>query len=841
MSKLDTFFEALSLMTVGRHQQLLSTTKQQLNSAWKRQQDIEKKSRDDSDLERTKLHEETLTEKVSASYELGFSKGREHERVEAARRIREAAEEAARKEREAAEARARWLVSPDPVGFTMRNISDLRTDVAAKLKNQPEPDQWKMILANSPATYVIAGAGSGKSTSLVLRVIGLNLYVGIDRSRISVFTFTKDSRQDFIKKLIDRMELWGVELTEADAKGIVRTFHSMVLKMGRTTINKNLKVLELIDRERKGPVKDIDVENLLEVKEEESDDDESDEPEHLADPVDVVEGDDDSHAVDDYLRLAYERAIKGSAEFRELMLKLLKLSFTQVRRAPDDKTEGHKRWIASIDEEMTRAVDRKWRNEIAPDHWPLEGIDDTLVSISVSSQVAEKYWVNGYIPQMDAYVVLGGATNFEHIQYPELPNPPAINSKRKLLAAISEKPVIWIDNIGQLIRLQTKLKWLTDQGDKRIEVPMFNLVAPGDFKSRPILKGFYGLAQFVENLGLSVEEALKNAQSNEQNKLWSDVIFMRATAIFWEYFEQALKEDNVWTFNQLFAYFSEDHPDHFAKVPPYVLRAMQHLLIDEFQDVSPQIVKWIRGCQRELVRRGDAGSLTCIGDDYQSIYGWRGSSPEFFVKFKHWFPAVSHDKLLLEDNFRSSDNILRCAESVLVGVDGMEPKTSRAKGSWASSPAPVAINLYKEKLPYDEIRRHISAEITRTAAIKDHPMLVLSRSRAAHEPLSKSPSKDWGKSVQFMTFHGAKGLEGRSVILLGDCFYSGTNPVKNYLYKAAGLGSYDDSQQAESRRVAYVGITRAMERCTWYAVKNENGAIGSIPTGRHFVTINLEK
>lgn len=841
MRKFDTYLEALSLMTVERHHLLLSATERQLKLTVNRQQNIDKKSRDEADLERTRFHENTLKEKVGESYQLGFLEGQQFEREETARRSREIAEAVARKEREEAEVRARWLVSPNPIGFTMQDISEFRSDVAAKLKKPPEPDQWNMILSDGPATYVIAGAGSGKSTSLVLRVIGLNLYVGIDRSRISVFTFTKDSRQDFVKKLIERMKQWDVDLTEADAKGIVRTFHSMVLRMGRMTISKNLKVLELIDRERNGPVKDIEVENLLEVKEEESDDDESDEQEHLVDPIDVVEGDNDSHAVDDYLRLAYERAIKGSAEFRELMLKLLKLSFAQVRRAPDDKTEGHKRWVASIDEEMTRAVDRKWRNEIAPNQWPLEGIDDTLVSISVSSQVAEKYWVNGYIPQMDAYVVLGGATNFEHIEYPELPNPPAINSKRKLLAAISEKPVVWIDNIGQLIRLQTKLRWLTDQGDKRIEVPVFNMVAPGDFKSRPILKGFYGLVQFVENLGLPVCETLENARSTKENRLWSDVIFMHAAAIFWRYFGQVLKDDDIWTFNQLFAHFSEENPDNFANVPSYVLRAMEHLLIDEFQDVSPQIVKWIKGCQRELVKRGRAGSLTCIGDDYQSIYGWRGSSPEFFVKFKNWFPAISHDKLLLEDNFRSSDNILRCAESTLVGVGGMEQKTSKAKGRWASSPEPVVINLCKEELPYNEIRQHISSEIVRSGATEESPMLVLSRSHNLRKPLVNSLSKNWGKAVKFMTFHGAKGLEARSVILLGDCFYSGINPTKNYLYKMAGLGSYDDAQQAESRRIAYVGMTRAMEVCTWYAVKKENGAIDSIPSDRHFVTINSEK
>jgi superfamily I DNA/RNA helicase len=835
MSKVDDWLEVIGLMTISLHEEEVASVRTELNANWKRRQDSDKSARAIAEQALVTQHKDELAAKVEESFRAGLARGQSYERESNAKRIRDEQEAAALKARKEAEERAKWLLSPMPVGFTERVVADLRADVAARLEHQPESKQWEMILADAPATYVIAGAGSGKSTSLVLRVIGLNQYVGIDRSQISVFTFTRDSRKDFIKKLISQFAKWGVTLSEPEAKGLVRTFHSMVLRMGRATIP-NLTVLELIDREKKGPVKDIDVENLLELKPDDVEVADNDELEHGVDnDFDPDPEDDDSHAVDNYLRLAYERAFTESEEFYELVLKLFKLSFTQVRRATDEKTPNHIKWISEKDEELTKAVDKKWRDELAPSHWPLDGIDDTLRAINVSSQVAERFWVNGYVPQLDAYVVLGGAQHYRHVKYSEVPSSAIINSKRKLLAAISEKPIIWIDTIKQLTNLRSKLRWLAEHDGKRHEALIFSMVAPGDFKSRPILKGFYGLAQFVENLGLPVSDTLSGAQSTAHNRLWSDVIFMRATAIFWEYFEALLEEDGVYTFNQLFARFSEDRPEELAEVPSSVLVAMKHLMIDEFQDVSPQIVKWVRGCQRELVKRGMAGSLTCIGDDYQSIYGWRGSSPEFFVKFEGYFPAADYDKIILEDNFRSSDNILRCAESVLVGYEGDNPKTSYAKSKWADEPIPVSIKLSKDELPYNDIRQHISAEVGRVEPTEKNPMLVLARSKKTHEPLSKSPLKSWGKTVQFMTFHGAKGLEARSVVLLGDCNYFGTNPVKNYLYEKAGLGSYDVAQQAESRRVAYVGITRAMEACSWYAVKKDNGAIGAIPQGRSFV------
>lgn len=115
-------------------------------------------------------------------------------------------------------------------------------------------------------------------------------------------------------------------------------------------------------------------------------------------------------------------------------------------------------------------------------------------------------------------------------------------------------------------------------------------------------------------------------------------------------------------------------------------------------------------------------------------------------------------------------------------------------------------------------------------------MLVLARGKKQRENIERASRQEWGKAVKFMTFHGAKGLEAQSVVLLGDCGYTGTTPSKNFLYEKAGLGSYDESQRAEARRLAYVGLTRAMEKCVWFAVKKDNGAIASLPASGPYVT-----
>ncbi|MFM0042144.1 UvrD-helicase domain-containing protein [Paraburkholderia sediminicola] len=839
LTGIDRWLDKLSWMRVARHDQLLrSTTERYAIEAKERariaEEDGYAKGKDGGDR---------------AGFDRGLEQGRQEgrlleraEQVDAARRREQA--EAHRKQQEAAE-RARWLVADKPIGIDERMAKEIRRDVVVCTGQNARDRQWDMILSNDPATYVVAGAGSGKSTSLVLRVIALNLYRGIDRGRISVFTFTKESRLDFISKLRKRMAQWGQELPLDEARSVVRTFHSMVLRMARASIDSSLQVLELLDKEKAGPIRDIDVDNLLAVGTDHLSDDEASEPVSAngAAAVGAASDDDDRRPPqrerDRFLREAYERAFTRDPGFAPIIAAIYRRSLYQARRSRDEIKDSLFKYIQEHDRALSSAVEKVWSERIAPTGWPATGISRVEAPVQLSGAKKDLFRVHGYIRELDAFVILGGAKHFDGMAVNDEQIGKLINSKRKLLAAYSDRPLIWIDTVDDLAELNTLLTWQRDYLEKRATVPMFKWIAPGDRKRKPVLDTFYELAQFVENLGLPVARTLVLAVEDAHPAQLTEAerLLAQAASRFWPFFEDLLKERGVHTFNQLFAHFSEDHPEHFESVLTPVLGPMQHLLIDEFQDISPQIVKWVHGCQRELVRRGLGGSLTCVGDDWQSIYGWRGSSPDFFVRFKHHFPAVSHGYVKLEENFRSSDHILRCAESVLVDVPGVVWKTCEAMSEeWADEPTPVLVHVAKDKLPYESILKLLASEVKRIGATPEHPVFVLARKAWAYEELkSKSKRTTWGKAVKFMTFHGAKGLEARCVVLLGDCAYESVNPLKNFLYGQAGLGSYDAAQQAEARRLAYVGMTRAMERCYWFAVQEPGGAVASLPLGRPFV------
>jgi len=91
--------------------------------------------------------------------------------------------------------------------------AEIRQDVKQYLPDQPpSEDQWKMILSTTPTTSVVAGAGSGKSTTMVLRLIVLYHYLKLICRCLTVVTFTKESKLDFAKKVREVFDLWGYEV-----------------------------------------------------------------------------------------------------------------------------------------------------------------------------------------------------------------------------------------------------------------------------------------------------------------------------------------------------------------------------------------------------------------------------------------------------------------------------------------------------------------------------------------------------------------------------------------------------------------------------------------------------
>jgi ATP-dependent DNA helicase Rep len=101
------------------------------------------------------------------------------------------------------------------------------------------------------------------------------------------------------------------------------------------------------------------------------------------------------------------------------------------------------------------------------------------------------------------------------------------------------------------------------------------------------------------------------------------------------------------------------------------LNQFGHVLVDEYQDTNAVQYDLLKG----LVNHPDEdkrGMFTAVGDDDQSIYGWRGATIENLKKLPQEFPALK--VIPLEQNYRSTGAILRAANEVIAGNPKIFPK-----------------------------------------------------------------------------------------------------------------------------------------------------------------------
>ncbi|MFK7746512.1 MAG: ATP-dependent helicase [Roseobacter sp.] len=107
----------------------------------------------------------------------------------------------------------------------------------------------------------------------------------------------------------------------------------------------------------------------------------------------------------------------------------------------------------------------------------------------------------------------------------------------------------------------------------------------------------------------------------------------------------------------------QNHPDVLSQYQ----RWFAYILVDEYQDTNVAQYLWLR------LLAGGHKNICCVGDDDQSIYGWRGAEVGNILKFETDFPG-SH-VVRLEQNYRSTPHILAAASSVIEGNKGRLGKT----------------------------------------------------------------------------------------------------------------------------------------------------------------------
>ena len=367
----------------------------------------------------------------------------------------------------------------------------------------------------------------------------------------------------------------------------------------------------------------------------------------------------------------------------------------------------------------------------------------------------------------------------------------------------------------------------------KAKAPLDACKLPGEFTALPLFELLHGQIDFAESLGIRLDRLdvkTLGCAARERD-------FIEAMQRFHQHFNNLLKHQGLISFNGAFAQLSERLSSDDGKPGPALL-ALSHLLIDEFQDISPQIVLWLQAVHRRLHAAGERISLMAIGDDWQSIYSWRGSSPELFIDFDRHFPSRGRSKsttLLLGTNYRSIEPVIRDGEKVLAEVQNKQAKTCVA--AKAMQPGDHGVRLIQRfdlasDLP--ALLKEITAQcqhVSQRANADRTAVLLLSR---RNEPLQQVRTQlDKTLPVRAMTIHRAKGLQAEVAIILDDCLPVEKHPLRNALYAQCGFfaGSYDQAMQDEARRLAYVAITRGVSRVLWYTRKAQ-GATQSLAASR---------
>ncbi len=162
-----------------------------------------------------------------------------------------------------------------------------------------------------------------------------------------------------------------------------------------------------------------------------------------------------------------------------------------------------------------------------------------------------------------------------------------------------------------------------------------------------------------------ISEAKNSGENPETYILESDRLLDSNLVDVYRHYQKKLKTSNALDFDDLLLKTVELLKTCSDVREKYV-RKFKYVLVDEYQDTNApqyQIIKLL--CAERM-------NICVVGDDDQSIYGWRGADIRNILDFEKDFPCAK--VVRLEQNYRSTKQILDCANQVIVNNQGRKPK-----------------------------------------------------------------------------------------------------------------------------------------------------------------------
>ena len=715
--------------------------------------------------------------------------------------------------------------------------------------------QAKMIFSSSRLVNVIAGAGSGKTTTMIARIIYMIQYLNIDIDHITVITFTKSSREDFTAKLAKAMQAFGHPYDYKYLwQNTVKTFHAKMLNMAKLS---NLSLQNIKHQ-------------IFEHLDMASDDEEDDQ---------TLETDVSAN-IDDLLKIPSNVGSKKyaylmhcyfdlyndqSSKFKTIIEHLYDTRNIKQPFRVDNKNEIEiLESITKYDRQLTEGISQFCIDLLKDDQSIIPEIVTPEIAIRINTGrwrrgqgiKSGRLYANFYLSNNEFYVVFIPQQTLIDKNETTKRLFSAITTDHKLFNKQIKNKISWLEfwlkdmdkpdrDCQKIIYVQDldllKYIFTLEASNKKIP-PIFNTAIQGEEKHpETIFLAIYTLGSYLESLSLDLAtvdyQAIYPLLKGKPEITGYDANFLEATLLYFKHLTKLTRQEYLYRYNELFqlsgAIYNPMHNSPYASDLRQATQSMQHVLIDEFQDISPLIAKWVAYYLRSNVDDPSrTTSLMFIGDNWQCIYGFRGSVPTYLSRdYQQIFPAKqSSQQIILQDNFRSAQKIIDHAQTVFANSTEVRKRggISRidAEGRFLIDDAVVidqtdetadkqdqTLRFYVEHL-FNEYKDYDSKTET------DYSLFVLCTTRKYQKMFYKilqSIAKRYGIKIphhmRVMTIHKSKGLEAQCVLAVGDKDMPLMVPLKQHLYRhtLGGQFSHNTAQTDEYKNIIYVALSRAKE------------------------------
>jgi DNA helicase IV len=672
------------------------------------------------------------------------------------------------------------------------------------------PEQRAAVLSAEKRLLVLAGAGAGKTKTLIQRILHLIFEKNVKPSSILAITFTRNAANEMVDRLILHVDdtgeykalLENKRLTQDQRDAARRSFkqrYAWISALRVTTFHGfGYNVL------RNHVAKYFD--NRFKIINEYLDPDE-------------IRTDSEAPETPD---LILQKVIKELAVDPEFLLRLKRYVldfYVEAKKIRDYKKRGvtddfpyvtlNGDHVRSKSERVI--ADWLYRHKIQYEYEPRVNFKDF------------EFQPDFYLPEADMYL-----EHISNLSYDPTDKDAQFKVAGKLCVKTSEK---WMQDIGEFnARMDQLVRGRLTDSLKGVPPLHFEQ----EFRQyHEELKEFRNEVRMAINrvkteaLDFSSITAIGLADRHERV-----AGFYRLAGPIQEGFERYCVARSYLDFNDILLKLMEVLRDD-QTVRTMLQEKFSHIMVDEYQDVNTLQVNMV-----DALLTPDT-NLFCVGDDWQSIYGWRGSEVEHIVKFKEHYPTAV--VLPFSTNYRSDATIVEASNALIANN-----KFKLEKRVVSNQPSTKKIQVYAAKRESEDgVERVVRTiqELYEKGFTKED-VLILYRRTKSYWPY-RERFKEENMFVNARTVHAAKGMEARVVFIIGLTERYFPNVWEGD--RIFQIIKKDDVKKMmeEERRLFYVAVTRAKEALYLITeLGNESRFIEELTERyldrRNFVTINYD-